>query len=76
MADYFGRFRIGKRSKRTVTLTDGTTKSLAIVSNPIDSGTADTRFEGRKLTKSKANELWNRDKDKPFLTPANQHLLG
>ncbi len=69
MPDYFGRFRIGKSTKRLVTLADGTQKPLAVVSNPIDSGVADVRFENQKITKSVANELWERDvKRGPFIT--------
>lgn len=65
---YFGNLRIGEGSNSTVTLPDGTIKALPIVSNPIDSGIADVRFEGTKLTKKLANELYERDKDSPFRT--------
>ena len=70
MPDYFGNFRIGPDSRRTVTLADGTTKVIPVVSNPIDSGVSDIRFNGKRLTKKLKRELWERDKDRPWFSRA------
>lgn len=74
MPDYFGMFRIRKDQDRSVTCSDGTTVELPVVSNPIESWKPnvrvnDSRVGGfdRKLTKKLANELWDKDKEHPFL---------
>ena len=73
MPDYFGNLRISQESARCVTLADGTTKAIPVVSNPIDSGVANVVVtlageNPRKLTKKLKRELWDRDKNRPWFS--------